>query len=247
VLLRFKAKVPESKSAHQRCSPFLGKSQGSSNAVNCFESVSHYLRSACFSRSHHHGHHFKPQSPKLECGHSLSKYAIRVHVQEALEKKEGSVPACCGQPIPREVLSIVLSSTEIDLVADSNLPSPDATSLRDSGYSENGLSNMDLSHALYTDVLVSEPSTVPATPIYEPSEEDEARLSSAVESDTFQKLTAEQNEQFRRVSAFESNQRTALLANHQRGMKRLKAQLETSKVEKAKQVRHDALNVVSKC
>ncbi|KAL1612095.1 hypothetical protein SLS60_000318 [Paraconiothyrium brasiliense] len=104
--------------------------------------------------------------------------------------------------------------------------------------SENGLSNVDLPHALYTDVLVSEPSTVPATPTHELNEEDEARFRSALGSETFQKLRVEQKEQIRRVSAFESNQRTALSANHRHTLERLKAALESSKIEKAKQVRH---------
>ncbi|KAL5384120.1 hypothetical protein DPSP01_005594 [Paraphaeosphaeria sporulosa] len=223
-----------SRSLHSSASSAQGQSARKQKRASALFSMFRKEPSACPSRSHN-GHHFKPQSPKLECGHSLSKYAIRVHVQEALERKDGAAPACCGQLIPREVLSIVLTSAEIDLVTDNNLPSPKAASLRDSGYSENGISNVDLSNALYTDVLVSEPSTVSATPTYEPSEMDEARLSSALESETFQNLLAEQKEQFRRVSVFESNQRAALSANHQRRLKRLTAQLETSKIEKAKQ------------
>lgn len=145
------------------------------------------------------------------------------------------------------MLSTVLTSSEIDLVAESNLPSPDAASLRDSGYSENGLSNVDLSNALYTDTLVNEPSPVPATPTYEPSEADEARLSAALESETFQNLKMEQKEQFRQVSAFESCQRTALSANHKHRLECLKAQLETSNIEKTKQVSHDVLNLLPNC
>ncbi|KAF2440251.1 hypothetical protein P171DRAFT_435081 [Karstenula rhodostoma CBS 690.94] len=225
---------PTSLSLQSSASSVQGQSARKHKRASALFSMFRKEQSACPSRSHH-SHHFKPQSPKLGCGHSLSKYAIRVHVQEALERKDGAAPSCCGQPMPREVLSIVLTSAEIDVVADNNLPSPDAASLRDSGYSENGLSNVDLAHALFTDVLVSEPSTIPATPTYEPSEADEARLSSALESETFQKLLAEQKEQFRRVSAFESHQRTALSANHQHRLKRLKAQLETSKIEKVKQ------------
>ncbi|KAJ4357344.1 uncharacterized protein N0V89_001919 [Didymosphaeria variabile] len=100
---------------------------------------------------------------------------------------------------------------------------------------ENGLSNVDLPHALFTDVFVSEPSTLPATPTHEPNDEDEARLRSALESETFQNLRVEQKEQFRRVSAFESNQRKALSANHRHILERLEAELEASKIEKAKQ------------
>lgn len=144
------------------------------------------------------------------------------------------------------MLSIVLTGDEIDLIIEEHLPSPDTPSLRDSGYSEHGLSNLDLSNALFTDIIVSEPSTLPATPTYEPTEADEARLSLALASETFQNLVAEREEQFRRVSAFESYQRTALLANHQHHLKRLKARLETSKIEKAKQVRHDVLGPMAK-
>ncbi|KAL5377406.1 hypothetical protein PMIN06_010082 [Paraphaeosphaeria minitans] len=225
---------PTSLSPHSSVSSAQGASARKQKRASALFSLFRKEQSACPSRSHH-GHHFKPQSPKLECGHSLSKYAIRVHVQEALKRKDGAAPACCGQRIPRKVLSTVLTSAEIHLVTDDDPPSPEAVSLRDSGYSENGLLNVDLSEALYTDVLVSEPSTVPATPTYEPSEMDEARLSSALESETFQNLLAEQKEQFRRVSAFESNQRTALAANHQHCLERLTAQLAASKIEKPKQ------------
>ncbi|KAF1975400.1 hypothetical protein BU23DRAFT_72921 [Bimuria novae-zelandiae CBS 107.79] len=191
--------------------------------------------STCSSRPHH-VHHFKPQSPKLECGHSHSKYAIRVHVQEALEKRIGVAPTCCGRQLPRDVLGIVLTGAEVDLVTDNIIiPSPDEVSLRDSGYSENGISSVDLPHILDTQAFVAEPSTMLTTPTHELNEEETERLHSALQSETYQQLRAEQREQFQRISNFEANQRQALSANHQHSLEELTAQLEISKAEAAKQ------------
>lgn len=192
--------------------------------------------STCPSRSHH-GHHAKPLTPKLECGHSLSKYAIRVHIEEALDSKEHVAPNCCGKPLPRSVLEIVLTKEEVDIVAPSGQQSPTPSSLRDSGYSEDGVLSLDLPHALDAR---SHPTgsfvTTPDTPSREVTREDEERLNQALANEAFKTLNVQQKELFQRVSLFESNQRKALSAYHQWSLKRLTSQFETNKAEKTKQV-----------
>ncbi|KAJ4286074.1 hypothetical protein N0V90_013423 [Kalmusia sp. IMI 367209] len=125
--------------------------------------------------------------------------------------------------------------SEVDLVTENFSSSPHAASLRDSGYSENGMSSIDLPHALDTHTPVMESSTVLATPSYGTNEEEEARLSVALASEAFQKLKVEQSEQLERVSVFEGSQRKALFAHFQCLLERLAVQLEHSKTEKTKQ------------
>lgn len=151
------------------------------------------------------------------------------------------MPTCCGQALPRDVLGIVLTNAEVDLVADNVLPSPDEVSLRDSGYSEDGMSSIDLPRILDTHVLVSEPSTMPVTPTHEIDDDDVARLASALESETFRQLKMEQREQYQRISVFEANQRRALAANQPPALERLATQLRLSKVEKAQEVSRQLL------
>lgn len=48
----------------------------------------------------------------MPCGHSLSKFSIRVHVVEALENEGDVPPNCCGAIFPADVLRAVLSTDE---------------------------------------------------------------------------------------------------------------------------------------
>lgn len=192
-------------------------------------------RSHCPSRSHRHDY-FKPQSSKLECGHSLSKYAIRIHVQEALEKKDGAPPACCGYPLPRHVLAIVLTNVEVDPAADRLLSSPVPVSWRDSGYGEDGMSSTYLPHIRNTQHFRSQSALSP-TPTMELDEEEALKLKSALSSEAFRVLSTSQREQFQRISASETNQRRALLLNHQSSLDRLIPLFESSKTEKQHQVK----------
>ncbi|KAF2467192.1 uncharacterized protein BDR25DRAFT_69500 [Lindgomyces ingoldianus] len=193
--------------------------------------------STCPSRSRH-GHHVKPLSPKLDCGHSLSKYAIRVHIQEALDRKEHMAPNCCGKALPRSILETVLSKEETDIVMADDLQSPVAVYdlQQDSGYSEDGMSSIDLPHSPGTQ---SHPTgsfvTTPGTPNRELTQEGEDFLTSVLADETFKSLRAQQKEQFRRVAAFESTQRKALSTYHQWTLTRLASQLETTKSERMKQ------------
>ncbi|KAF2795512.1 hypothetical protein K505DRAFT_273099 [Melanomma pulvis-pyrius CBS 109.77] len=190
---------------------------------------------ACPSRSHQ-GHYVNPLSPKLDCGHSLSKYAIRVHIQEALESTEHIAPSCCGTLLPRSMLETVLSKEEADVVMAVPVELPPFSSQRDSGYGEDGISSVDLPHVLD---IRSHPIgsfiTAPDTSSRDIGHEDEQNLNLALANEAFISLRAQQKEQFERVSSFEANQRKALSAYHQWTLKRLSTKLEKSQAEKTKQ------------
>lgn len=49
---------------------------------------------------------------KLPCGHRLCPQAVRNTVQTATETTRGSVPSCCGRPIPGSVVEAVMSQEE---------------------------------------------------------------------------------------------------------------------------------------
>ncbi|KAF2022340.1 hypothetical protein BU24DRAFT_43452 [Aaosphaeria arxii CBS 175.79] len=193
--------------------------------------------SSCPSRSHH-GHHSKPQTPKLECGHALSRYAVRVHIEEALGADGHTAPSCCGKPLPRVVLEAVLSKDEVDIVSSStvSLRSPGLSSLQDSGYSEDGISSIDIPTAMLPQSTRSDVSSMaPAIPSKELTPEEEERLRTAIAGASFKQLQAQQMDQLRRVSAFEMHQRKALSAYYHWTQKQAAAQLEASKTQKTKQ------------
>ncbi|KAF2643391.1 hypothetical protein P280DRAFT_251744 [Massarina eburnea CBS 473.64] len=170
------------------------------------------------------------QSPKLECGHSLSTYAIRIHVHEAMNREEQTAPACCGKPLPQDVLQMIMPNEDLHVVGNNALPSPDVGSLRDSGYSEDGVSSIELPR------LDTEPfSTTPTLARRDTPQIDEVSFDSALAREAFKSLRAEQREQFQRVTLFESNQRKALAAHHQWSLRRLASQLESTKAERIRQ------------
>ncbi|KAF1958947.1 hypothetical protein CC80DRAFT_407837 [Byssothecium circinans] len=170
------------------------------------------------------------QSLTLDCGHTLSKQAIRIHVQDALNSKEQITPACCGKPLPKEVLQTVLTREEADLVKNTVLPSPDAGSLRDSGYSEDGVSSMELPR-LDTEIY----SIVPLTVNQDLPQIDEDSFDSKLAKEAFKSLKEEQREQFHRVALFESNQRKALDAHHRWILQRLEAQYISTKSDRIRE------------
>ena len=192
--------------------------------------------SACPSRSHR-GSHGKPSSPTLDCGNSLSKHAIRVHVQEALENKDTVAPSCCGKPLPRPVLEMVLTKEETDLVAMDSFPRPVYNTQRDSGYSEQAMSCIDLPVRPKARSPPAQSSlTAPATPCQDLAREDEETLNLALANEAFATLKNQQRSQLLRVSQFESNQRKAIAAYHQWSLKRLASRFEITKANKPKQV-----------
>lgn len=198
---------------------------------NCFADHTH---SSCTSPSHHK-HHGKARGPKLECGHSLSTFAIRAHIKEALQTKEGAIPGCCGIPLPRATLEIVLTKEETDLVLNGTVQSPELSSLRDSGYSENGMSSIDLPRPAQKVPLSTVSKSMPNTPPRRISFQLPCSNSSLA-NEASASFEAQQKEQLERVAAFESNQRKALLAHQQCSLKRLTAQHENNKDERKEHV-----------
>ncbi|KAF2270957.1 hypothetical protein CC78DRAFT_484591 [Lojkania enalia] len=190
--------------------------------------------SACTSRAHQN-QHFRSTGIKLECGHSLSKYEICVHIQDALNSREHVVPNCCGKPLPRAVLATVLTEDETDLVTADALRRPDYSSHRDSGYGEEGMSPIDRARPKYS----RSPPTVPF-PSAPNTSRDMARetpenLNMALIDKAFITLRAERRKQFQGISSFESNQRKALSAFHQWSLGRLASRLETTREQRTKQ------------
>ncbi|CAN9358254.1 unnamed protein product [Alternaria alternata] len=90
--------------------------------------------STCTTSASHHGHHSKPRGAKLACGHTLSDYDIRAHIQEASKRGSHVMPECCGSVIPRSVLEIVQTKEETKPAMDHAVDLSDSA-FRDSGYS----------------------------------------------------------------------------------------------------------------
>ncbi|KAF1934138.1 uncharacterized protein M421DRAFT_415184 [Didymella exigua CBS 183.55] len=183
--------------------------------------------SACTSPSHHK-HHGKHRGPKLDCGHSLSTSAIRAHIKEALLVKEGAIPSCCGIPLPRATLDAVLTKVETDRVLEGAVRSPELSSLRDSGYSENGMSSIELPRpAEKTRLLVISKSMLNTPPrrcsVQLPTG------SSSLANEALKSLKAQQKEQLEKVSAFESRQRNDLHAQQCYSLEQLASQHENNK------------------
>ncbi|KAJ4345979.1 hypothetical protein N0V95_005802 [Ascochyta clinopodiicola] len=190
--------------------------------------------SSCTSPSHHR-HHGKARGPKLECGHSLSTSAIRAHIKEALQAKEGAVPSCCGIALPRATLEVVLTKEETDLVIEGVVRSPELSSLQDSGYSENGMSSIDLPRPTQKKPLPALSKSVPNTPPRRVSLQL-PNGKSPLANEASRSFKSQQKEQLERIAAFENNQRKALSAHHQCSLKRLAAQHENNKNERKEHV-----------
>jgi hypothetical protein len=137
------------------------------------------------------------------------------------------------ESLTRAALETVLVTGEVKIETDSLLQSPSSRSLRDSGYSEDGMSTIELSGPLDADA--SRRSSF-ATPIPEICLGDDHGLSLALANEAFKSMKVEQRQQFQRVSLFELNQRKALSAYHQWSLKRLLLELEMGKAESVKKV-----------
>jgi hypothetical protein len=188
------------------------------------------LHTTCPSPSHD-ATSAKVRGSQLACGHWLSPAAIRMHIREALLTNRHALPSCCGIPLPRTTLESVLTPEEVDRVLGGAVQSPEIGSLRDSGYSESGMSSIELSRSLKRTSLSTASKSTSSTPL---------RRSSGGESPSAEEgwisFRAQQKEQFRRVAAFECNQHKALSAHHQFSLRRLAEQHESSKKERKEQV-----------
>lgn len=133
--------------------------------------------------------------------------------------------------LPRATLEAVLTKEETELVMDGAVRSPELSSLRDSGYSENGMSSMDLPRPAHKMSLSESSKSVPNTPPRRVSLQISNGYPSLA-SEAEKSFKSQQKEQLERVAAFESNQRKALLVHHQCSRERLAAQHENNKDEK---------------
>jgi hypothetical protein len=175
---------------------------------------------------------------KLDCGHSLSPDAIRIHIQDAQKRDGQAVPSCCGTPLPRQLLDVVVQKKNVQLAVDKPLPLPPSETggaARDSGYCEKDVSSVDLPRI--TTTIPSQLPTSTILPIQPNRRRHEAiSIDTALANEAFMSFRSEEKEQFERVSTFESDQRKALSAHHVSSFKRLAAQHEASRIEKMEQV-----------
>lgn len=144
------------------------------------------------------------------------------------------MPDCCGVPLPRAILETVLTKEESDRVLEGAVQSPELDSLRDSGYSENGMSSIDLPRPAQISlpaVSKSMPNTPPRRTSLQLPNGNPVLANAALKS-----FKAQQKEQFERVAAFEHNQRKALQAHHECSLKRLAAQHQNSRDERREHV-----------
>lgn len=178
------------------------------------------------SRRKHRSKTSSPSSPSHGPTHSLSKYALRM-------RAKGSVNHDAAESPPQPVLATILAHEHEGNPTNGIVASPDTESLRDSGYSEDGMSTVDLSHALdeRTDPRTASPPTQ-----HGPEPEHEHGLNNALANEAFKSIKAEQEQQFQRIALFESNQRKALASFHALALKRLSARLEASIAERVKHV-----------
>ncbi|KAH7402496.1 hypothetical protein BKA66DRAFT_2148 [Pyrenochaeta sp. MPI-SDFR-AT-0127] len=181
--------------------------------------------STCTSRSHH-GHSGRSRGEKLDCGHSLSAFAVRVHVQEALQSGGDTIPNCCGKPLPRTLLERVLTQKETDLVLNG--------ALRESNSCEDSVSPTGLTHSLESTSILETNLVTPQIPAQR-ARHEAINIDSALANEAFKSFKAQQKEQFERVAAFECNQRKALSAHHQSSLKRLAAKYEANRHGKMEQ------------
>jgi len=190
------------------------------------------LCSSCTSPSHHR-HHGKHRGPKLECGHSLSTSAIRAHIKEALQVQGGAIPSCCNIPLPRDTLEVILTKEETDRVLDGAVRSPELSSLRDSGYSENGMSSIELPRPAHKTPLPAASKSMPNTP---PRRISVHVPAGSLANEALKSFKAQQKEEMERVSAFESKQRKDLKAHQRCSLKQLTSQHENNKDDRKEQV-----------
>ncbi|KAL1796809.1 hypothetical protein ACET3X_005349 [Alternaria dauci] len=186
--------------------------------------------STCTTSTSHHGHHSKPRGAKLACGHTLSDYDIRAHIQEASKRGSQATPECCGSAIPRSVLETIQTKEEIGLAIDDAVDMPDSA-FRDSGFCEIAISTAAPLHPIKDLACSENPPTLAQVPSRRPRHET-IKIDSALANEAFKSFRTQQKEQFERVSSFECNQRKALSTYHRCTMVLLEAQYRINREER---------------
>lgn len=185
----------------------------------------------CTSRVRH-GHHVNPFTPRLECGHTLTKYATRIHVQEAIESGGRILPNCCGRPLPKAVLEAVMTVEEMHDFLAQFTQYPEFENDRGIRYSHDGVVE------IAPPVECPSPCEVAPELTCAPAEntpECDEQLKTAMADEVFRVLHAQRKEQFQRIVEFESKQRQAISAYHEKLRNRLSSQVARNKAEKAKE------------
>ncbi|KAL1656728.1 hypothetical protein SLS61_000524 [Didymella pomorum] len=221
------------KQRHSTASAFSTEHSMSSSASSMHKTSTRTKRASFLSmfrrNSRPHGKH---RGPKLDCGHSLSTSAIRAHIKEALQVQGGAIPSCCNIPLPRATLEVVLTKEETDRVLKGAVKSPELSSLRDSGYSDNGMSSIELPRPVQKTLLPAASKSMPNAPL--------RRISvhvptGSLADEALKSFKAQQKEELERVSAFESKQWKAFKAHQRCSLKQLASQHENNKDERKEQ------------
>jgi hypothetical protein len=150
-----------------------------------------------------------------------------------LQVQGGAIPSCCNIPLPRDTLEVVLTKEETDRVLEGAVRSPELSSLRDSGYSENGMSSIELPRPAHKTPLPPASKSMPNTP---PRRISVHVSTGSLANEALKSFKAQQKEELERVSAFESKQRNDLKAHQRCSLKQLASQHENNKDERKEQV-----------
>lgn len=135
----------------------------------------------------------------------------------------------------------MLTKEETDQALEGAVQSPELSSLRDSGYSENGMSSIELPRPSQKRLSLATSKSMPSTPPRRVSIQlPNGNTSHATKA--LRDFSDLQSEQLERVAAFESNQRKALKTHHQCSLIRLAAEHEINKDERREQVSDVAPN-----
>ena len=133
-------------------------------------------------------------------------------------------------------MEAMLTKEEMELVSKScSLQSSGLDSPPDSGYNENSVSSVDLSHLSKSTPLSTASLEKPSVPVRR-ARHQEINVESALANEAFNSFRTQQKEELERVSAFECNQRKALSAYHQCLLKQLAAQHEANRHDRIEQV-----------
>ena len=169
----------------------------------------------------------------MECGHALSPHAIRTHIEEALQKDPHAVPSCCGIPLPREALEVVLSKEEAELALNRIPTTPETTPTQEFGCSEKDAPSSGLPRS-----SIPAPPAKSIVPQIPPNRRryEAISIDSALANEAFKSFRAQEKELFEQVSAFECNQQKALSTHHACSLKRLEVYHKATKEDKMDQV-----------
>ncbi|KAH9868616.1 hypothetical protein J1614_007688 [Plenodomus biglobosus] len=193
---------------------------------------------SCSSKAHNR-RHSKSGGTKLDCGHTLSPAAVNIHIEEALQNGQDTIPNCCGIALPHALVEGIISKEEPDLpLSGDELQSPDLASLPGSGYSENSVSSIELPRSPKKSAApIIAQAALKTAPRH--TRHQEINIDLALAKEAFTSFRAQQKEQFERVAMFECSQWKALSVHHHHALKQLMAKQKASKEERIEQHAQD--------